>query len=399
MKIFYLFDENALCNRDMAEAFRGYRRKGEETVLVPYSFKNVHGRRNPGEEGRMGEAIRQAAPDFVFSFNFFPLVSEVCHKEGLPYVSWTYDSPQVNLYSRTIRYPENYAFLFDSQTYEDLAGRGIPTVYYLPMAASTERLDALVPDAEKEARFSADIAFVGSLYNEKHNLYERMLSKLPPYAHGYVDGLMRAQMQVGGYSFLEECLSGTVLPSLQEALPLYPHEEGMETGAYLFSEYVLCRRMATLERMEILRMIGEKYPVSLYTYEENRGFSPKGVSNKGRADYYDDMPYVFKCSRINLNISLRSIRKGIPLRCFDIMGAGGFLLSNYQEDFLRFFVPGEDFVYYESRQDLMDKIAYYLSHEEERRDICGNGHRKIAEKHTFSVRVGQMMEVVHAGMR
>ena len=50
-----------------------------------------------------------------------------------------------------------------------------------------------------------------------------------------------------------------------------------------------------------------------------------------------------------------------PAIVFDIMGAGGFLLTNYQSDFLNFFVPGEEFVYYESKQDMMDKIGYYLA--------------------------------------
>ena len=56
------------------------------------------------------------------------------------------------------------------------------------------------------------------------------------------------------------------------------------------------------------------------------------VINMGSVDYYDMMPYVFKCSDINLNITLRSIKTGIPLRAMDIMGAGGFLMSNYQVD-------------------------------------------------------------------
>lgn len=54
----------------------------------------------------------------------------------------------------------------------------------------------------------------------------------------------------------------------------------------------------------------------------------------GAVDYYEVMPHVFKQSKINLNITLRSIQSGMPLRAWDIMGAGGFLLSNYQADFL-----------------------------------------------------------------
>ena len=33
-------------------------------------------------------------PDFVFSFNFLPVVSKVCSKEAVTYVSWIYDNPE-----------------------------------------------------------------------------------------------------------------------------------------------------------------------------------------------------------------------------------------------------------------------------------------------------------------
>ena len=106
------------------------------------------------------------------------------------------------------------------------------------------------------------------------------------------------------------------------------------------------------------------------------------------------MPLVFKRSKINLNITLRGIRSGVPLRAFDIMGAGGFLLSNFQADYLDMFVPGEDFVYYESKEDLLQKIDYYLTHEEERAAIARNGHDKVAAAHTYRHRVREMLERV-----
>ena len=109
--------------------------------------------------------------------------------------------------------------------------------------------------------------------------------------------------------------------------------------------------------------------------------------------FYDVMPHVFKNSKINLNITLRSIRSGIPLRAWDILGAGGFLLSNYQEDFFDFFVPGEDFDFFDGTDDLMSKIEYYLSHEKERTDIAENAFRKIAESHTYLHRVETMLEI------
>ena len=83
---------------------------------------------------------------------------------------------------------------------------------------------------------------------------------------------------------------------------------------------------------------------------------------------------------------------GIPLRAFEIMGSGGFLASNYQEDFLEFFRPDEDFICYMSLEELMDKVEYYMAHEKERLEIAENGYRKVKMAHTYKQRVDNILE-------
>ncbi|MDE6615743.1 MAG: glycosyltransferase, partial [Lachnospiraceae bacterium] len=85
---------------------------------------------------------------------------------------------------------------------------------------------------------------------------------------------------------------------------------------------------------------------------------------------------------------------GIPLRAMDIMGAGGFLLTNYQNDFARHFIDGEDFVSYSSREDLYNKIRYYLKHNDERRDIARNGCKSVRENHTYEKRLAEMLDTI-----
>lgn len=41
-----------------------------------------------------------------------------------------------------------------------------------------------------------------------------------------------------------------------------------------------------------------------------------------------------------------------------------------------FFIPGEDFVYYESPADAIEKAAYFLSHGRERQEIAHNAFEK-----------------------
>ena len=47
---------------------------------------------------------------------------------------------------------------------------------------------------------------------------------------------------------------------------------------------------------------------------------------------------------------------------------------------------------YESQRDLLEKIAYYLAHEEERRKIAARGRRAIEERHQYSMRLKMMFE-------
>lgn len=327
------------------------------------------------------EKLHETVPDAVFSFNYFPLVSNVCKKEGLPYLSWIYDSPYVMLYSYTTVNPCNHIHVFDKALCREFQTAGIKTVHYLPMAANTDRLDRL------SAATAYDVSFVGSLYTESHNFFDRMKT-LSDYARGYLEGLMNAQMQIQGYNFIQESLS-PIMEELYQALPMDPNPDGVETREYLYAQYVINRKLTGLERLRLLTAITQKHTLDLFTIDKT--FTLPNLRNHGTADYYTEMPLVFKKSRINLNISLRSIRSGIPLRAFDIMGCGGFLLSNYQEDFLENFTPGEDFVCYESKQDLLQKIDYYLAHEDERQAIAKNGHDKVAAAHTYRDRVRQML--------
>ncbi len=257
------------------------------------------------------------------------------------------------------------------------------------MAVNTDRLDTVTVSAGAlELRY--DVSFVGSFYVEKNDYFDQMASGVSDFTRGYLDAVIAAQMKIQGYDFVESVL-GPIINDLYKAFPLDPAPKGMESREYLYAQYVIDRRITALERIDLLNTIAKKYPVDIFTYIKD--FTMPNVSNHGRVDYFHEMPLVFKQSRINLNISRRGIKSGIPLRAFDIMGCGGFLLSNFQSDFLDDFVPGEDFVYYESKEDFLQKVDYYLRHEEERKAIARNGHDKVAAGHTYRHRVREMLAV------
>lgn len=394
MKILFI-EWASFGNQDMKDAFTA---EGHDVACFPFSNKDP---RNDTEvDDALTASLHRETPDVVFSFNYFPVISGVCKKENIRYISWIYDSPYVMLYSYTVINPCNAIYVFDRELYMEFHNAGIQTVHYLPMAANTERLDKMIPAASMSTTggipsaprtsgnpFLYDVSFVGSLYTEDHNFFDRMTS-LSDYSRGYLDALMAAQMKVQGYNFIQESLA-PVMDDLYRALPMDPNPDGVESREYLYAQYVINRKLTGLERDELIRAVTQQYHFDLFT--PNQSYTLPDLTNHGTTDYYTQMPLVFRQSRVNLNITLRSIRSGIPLRAFDIMGSGGFLLSNFQADYLDDFVPGEDFDYYESKEDLLHKINYYLSHEDERMAIAKNGHDKVASGHTFRHRVREML--------
>lgn len=361
--------------------------------IIYYQKEPRSYRRDPKFRSELRRFIKEREIDLIFSSNYYPILSVVCQELKLPYLSWCYDSPLVLLYSNTVLNSCNFIFLFDSQMVMDLRKLGVANAYYLPMAVNPARLDRLSATASQQSLLEADVSFVGSLYHEKHNLYDRF-ENLDAYTKGYLEGIMQMQRNIYGDFLLEKVLTEDILNRLVQAVPLQTNADGMESLEYLYANYFLCRKITQMDRQETFAALDSKKEWSIKLYTPNPTPWYSHIQNMGSVQYTGEMPLVFRHSRINLNITLRSIQNGIPLRAMDIMGAGGFLLSNYQNDFSMHFREGQDYVCYDSLEDMMQKIDYYLQHDEERQAIARNGHAAVCAEHSYDKRFAEMLSIL-----
>lgn len=328
--------------------------------------------------------------DAVMTFNYFQIISKVCNCFNIKYVSWVFDSPLLTLYSPTIRNKVNYIFIFDRILYQSLKAQGIDNVYYLPLGVNAKRLEGIdITEADLQD-YSSEISFVGRLYDKKIS-YDALIT-LPPYYRGYLEAAMLAQTRIHGYNFLEEILTEDVITGICSRTGFHLGDQFTGSLRKVIADMFLGVKVTQMERMEALRNLSELYPVDLYT-DGNSDMLPK-VNNKGFADYYTQMPKIFKLSKINLNITHRTIQSGIPLRVFDIMGAGGFVLTNYQPEITEYFTEGEDLAIYYSPEDMLEKVKYYLSNEEERREIAARGCKMVRERHNYELRLREIFDIV-----
>lgn len=155
---------------------------------------------------------------------------------------------------------------------------------------------------------------------------------------------------------------------------------------------MLKKNISSMERIKILNELSKVCDVTLYT--QSSGCDMRSVRVRGYIDYERDMPVMFANSAINLNVTLRNIRTGIPLRVLDIMGAGGFLLTNYCPELNEYMTEGKDFVSYIDAGDCCEKAVYYIEHEVERKKIAVNGHDRILDMFTYEHQIKKMFDVI-----
>ena len=342
----------------------------------------------------LSEDMADCGCEIAFTSNYHPEVSELAAKYGMKYISWTYDSPLIALYHPSILNECNYVFLFDSAEVSRLKAFGVDHAYYMPLGINPDRIgDIKISDSDRDV-FSADVSLVASLYNEKHNLYDRMSEKLDEYTRGYLEGIMNSQKNLLGVNIIDDLFDNNpeLVAKMYRAMP-YKLEEGCLEGLpYVYANYFVCRKVANIQRMSFIREISKRFDMKVYTPGDLSDI--KTVKAMGTVDYKTDMNKVFMLSKINLNISLPSIHTGIPLRAMDIMGAGGFLLSNWQQDFEGLYENGKDYSAFTGFDEALYLIDYYLSHEDERTAIAKNGHDKTVEGFDIIGLVGHMMEIV-----
>lgn len=164
--------------------------------------------------------------------------------------------------------------------------------------------------------------------------------------------------------------------------------------------------------------VGGWHPYREWLVERLRkaGFSVHAVGHRWPAGKvgHDEMVQVFNESRINLNMSnsaswdarflmasprglLNRIRspktvEQLKARHFEINGCGAFQLSYYVEGLETYYEIGKEIGIYVDPDDLLAKVALYLSNDTLRESIAEAGHRRTLNDHTFGKRFAKVFQ-------
>jgi spore maturation protein CgeB len=148
---------------------------------------------------------------------------------------------------------------------------------------------------------------------------------------------------------------------------------------------------------ELFTKLANETPIEFWGY----GFdaAPEVVRRKWRGPAWGmDMYDVYMGSHIVLNRH-GGISQGLSnnLRMFEASGCGALLLTENSPNIGQYFAPGECVVY-ESPQDAVDKIHYFLSRPDEILRIASNGQRRTVSSHTYAHRMPIVSKVLQESL-
>ncbi len=119
----------------------------------------------------------------------------------------------------------------------------------------------------------------------------------------------------------------------------------------------------------------------------------------------DKMYSIFRNSLVNLNFTgitvyssgdnalFKRIR-GMKIRPFEVVAAGGMCISEFSISLAKCFKDGVEIVFFTNERDMVEKIKYYLTHQDEARKIAIAGLDKVTKKYSNKATAKQLKSLI-----
>lgn len=86
------------------------------------------------------------------------------------------------------------------------------------------------------------------------------------------------------------------------------------------------------------------------------------------------------------------------MRLYEATGMGAMIITEKRENLSDLFEPGKEVETYETKEELLEKIHYYLAHDNERRKIAQAGQARTLQDHTYRKRMAELVTLLQKNL-
>jgi spore maturation protein CgeB len=141
-------------------------------------------------------------------------------------------------------------------------------------------------------------------------------------------------------------------------------------------------------RVECIRYLAEHgYKIKIWGWGKDPGASGMihpNIINTGKYVFDEAYPKVVCSTKINLCFLRKLNRDTQTTRTFEIPAMGGFMLAERTDDHKRLFAEDVEAAYFSSKEELLEKVKYYLQNEDKRKQVAQKGlERSLNSKYSY----------------
>lgn len=324
-----------ICPQAYSEIGEGFREAGCEVreIGIDVEYKN----KMDELKQTLVRAIDEFKPDFVYSYGWWKDVIDIneffdiLKSKGLFNVWWSADDP---ICTAQVSLPAakrvDLVFTPVEELIPEYAKRGIKA--YLQQNACSTKYIKLPPKKEYES----DLALVGNNYSFRH-----------------VDPETKKSIE---YTFRVDGI-------YQILAPLVDAQKNVKAYGKYWTDF---------DRAYIL-------PMANYG-----GDLPK-----------QEIPYVYASAKIALGIQqVATSTTYISTRTYEALGCGAFHITQYSQGVENYFKKGVHLEWSSSKEETLDLVNYYLTHEDARGEIALKGQEEVDKKHRLVHRTRAVLDTV-----
>ncbi|MBN1577406.1 MAG: glycosyltransferase [Chitinispirillaceae bacterium] len=326
-------------------------------------------------ESQLQHLIQTEGPEIIVSVNMLGfdgngILAEHTSRAGIPSAVWFVDDPRpIVLNRRKCITSEMVAFSWERAYIPWLQRQGFASVHYLPLAADPHRLTPETPGGNRircgfvgssmGGRFLNDIVAKFIWKPEYRMLADELAAQV----------LLKPQGEVDRH-IMDACRARMI--SLPE------HDE--HTRTWLRS-YIL-HTASMLKRKKCISCL---QPSGVETFGDPAGWRELcglELITHPDIDYRTGIAGCYRSIAVNFNITSCQMPSALNQRVFDVPACGSFLLNDYQTDLDELFTKDE-YVAYNSHEELPEKVEFYFRNEQLRESVISSARKRILNEHTY----------------
>lgn len=356
----------------------GYHLQKESKRALEALGHRVHYLEVPQTAAQMVRTLVQALvsfkPDMLLTLNHTGFdaggtIGQLLDEIRLPVAAWYVDSPEFVLRGQPLPAASmSTVFVWERKILPQLRALGIQDVHYLPLGT-----DATV-FRPRGVQVDHALCFVGDSMEDSQ---KRWNARVAPQHRKLVEKIAQSLGENRSVNWVPMLQEANIEPADAEAADVLAASTWRATGRY---------------RTSLLAHFNE--PKLVIFGDSGWQHLVPQASWKGPVNYGEPLSRVYEGSRINLNATSLQMQTAVNQRVFDVPAAGGFLITDAQEDVFEHFAPDTEVVTYACAEELVEKVDYYSRNERARHAVIDGARKRVLNGHTYTHRLQNLLNVM-----